>query len=127
MKILIIIISLLFSSNIDNSDLPIYGKWKLEMIETDQETLIPEQKDYLLTISKEIIRFNLEYNKCFSKDFEITDNQLFIKAGCTKICCDGRNDIISNHINYNGAYEIKENQLIIITTDSKLYLNRVLE
>ena len=128
MKTLIIIISLLFSSNIDNSDFPIYGKWKLEMIEIDQKFLIPEHRDYFLSISKELLSYNLEINKCWTKDFTVNDNLINIQQiACTEIGGDGRLDSISNYINYRGPYEIKENQLIIITTDSKLYLNRVLD
>lgn len=128
MKTLIIIISLLFSSNIDNSDFPIYGKWKLEMIEIDQKFLIPEHRDYFLSISKKLLSYNLEINKCWTKDFTVNDDMISIQElACTEICCDGIYDTISNYINYRSSYEIKENQLIIITTDSKLYLNRVLD
>lgn len=41
------------------------------------------------------------------------------------VCCDGREEIIWNFINYNGLYEINQNQLLVTTDDAKLFLERV--
>ena len=128
MKILLIIITFLVSNEIDQQEAAIYGHWKLIKIEVNQEVLRPEEQDYFLTITKDLFSYNLEVNKCQTKDFTITNHEINLDSVlCTLICCDGRFDSISNFINYRGAYEVNQNQLIITTSNSKLILERLLD
>lgn len=123
MKILVLIIPFFICSSFKTAPLEIYGFWKLEKVETKQGTFIPEKSAYLLSITKELITYNLEVNKCQSNDFVITQNQIetYSKA-CTKICCDGRDELISDYLDFNGSYAINQNELIITTSNAKLYL-----
>ena len=128
MKLFIVFITLLFTSQTENGNTDIYGRWKLIKIETSNEVLIPKLGDYTVFITNEKLSYNLEFNKCESMELSINANRINMEGiMCTEICCDGRSDSISNFINYNGTYEIVQNQLIITTTDSKLFLVRLID
>jgi hypothetical protein len=101
----------------------IYGHWKLEKIVRKDTVLTPSKRSYKLNITQDNIFYNLEVNSCQTRAFSITDSVINMKrALCTKACCDGRNEIISNHIDYNGSYQIIDSILIITTKDGSLYL-----
>lgn len=109
----------------EKSDLNIYGNWVLEKIEIKDSVLIPTKVVYKLNITEEIIYYNLDVNSCQTRKFSITDSLInWNRGGCTKMCCDGMRDKMSLHLNYNGAYQIINNILIITTIDSKLYLKK---
>lgn len=109
----------------ENADPNIYGHWKLEKIVRKDTLLIPSRISYKLNITKNMIFYNLEVNSCQTREFSITDSLINWKPGaCTKICCDGKNEVISNYINYNGSYQIIDDTLIITSKDSILYLKK---
>ena len=111
--------------NQENSDPNIYGHWKLEKIERNNTLLTPTNRSYKLNITKSIIFYNLEVNSCQTREFSITDSLINWKPGaCTKICCDGKNEAISNYINYKGSYQIIDDTLIITSKDSRLFLKK---
>ena len=127
MRLLLVFITLLYAGQPENQEAEIYGHWKLIKIEIENEVLTPESIDYFLTITTEKLSYNLDLNKCQVLNFSIIDNQIkFDYPTCTKACCDGRNDSIANFINYRGIYDIQQNQLIITTPESKLFLNRII-
>jgi hypothetical protein len=128
MKLLLIFITLLFAGQPENQKAEIYGHWKLIKIEIENEVLTPELIDYYLTVTTEKLSYNLDVNKCQSIEFSTAENRLEVKNIMrTEICCDGKIDSISNFIHYNGIYEISENQLIITSADSKLFLERQID
>ena len=128
MNTLLIIVTFLSFLQTENKVSDLYGDWNLERIELNNEVLVPTKRDYYLYFSEDWITYNLEYNKCQTMDFSIQNKSIRINTiACTKICCDGRTDTISNYINYSGAYIIQNNQLIISNTESIVYLNRALE
>lgn len=125
MKTLLALITFIGFLSPSQESFEIYGRWKLEKIELNETTLKPLKRDYYLTITDELIVYNLEINGCQTPDFIITPTMINSKnGGCTKICCDGKDDLISNYISYNGQYIIEANQLIITTSNSKIYLSR---
>jgi heat shock protein HslJ len=125
MKNLLILLSIFTYLQTSTNETTLAGKWKLQKLEHNDEILIPK-KDYFLTFSNELISFNLDVNKCLSRYFTITDTTIIIESlGCTKVCCDGKNDTISNYINYSGRYTIQDEKLIITNQESTIYLNRV--
>lgn len=127
MKFFIIIITFFLSTCSYSQESEIDGQWKLKSVETKSGILTPEQKDYFLTIIADSLSYNLEVNKCWTT-FTLHDDRIsYDGLACTELCCDGRNDSISNFIIYNGLYELKQNQLIITTNDSKLFLKRLLD
>lgn len=126
MKIYLLFIPLFFTTGIEIPQNPIYSKWQLVKIEVDQQTLTPEKVSYFLNITETSISYNLEVNNCWAGAFSLNENQLNIEGvACTKVCCDGRSDSISNYINYRGNYELQENELIIASSKSTLYLRRL--
>jgi hypothetical protein len=109
----------------ENPDPNIYGHWKLEKIVRKDTLLTPTKISYKLNITKGMIFYNLEVNSCQTRDFSITDSLINWKPGaCSKICCDGKDEAISNYINYNGSYQIIDDTLIITSKDSRLYLKK---
>ena len=101
----------------------LYGRWKLFKVETNTGIMTPRKIDYNLLISKDFISYNLEVNNCQSKDIVIKNGSLIIdRIACTKICCDGRIDTISNYINYSGAYSLRNDTLLIKNELSTLWL-----
>tara|TARA_B110000091_G_C13431705_1_gene316301 strand:- start:49 stop:480 length:432 start_codon:yes stop_codon:yes gene_type:complete len=128
MKTQLIVVTFLSFLQTENKVSELYGDWKLEKIELNEEVLIPTKRDYYLYFSEDWITYNLEYNKCQTMDFSIQNNSIWInRIACTEICCDGRSDTISNYINYSGAYIIQNNQLMISNSESIVYLNRAIE
>jgi hypothetical protein len=128
MKTLLIIASFLAFQQTETKVPELYGVWILEKIVYNQEVLIPKKRDFKVTFSDDLISYNLDVNRCQTRDFIIIDNTIKIdRIACTKICCDGSMDSISDYINYSGVYTIQNNQLIISNTESMIYLNRVLE
>ena len=128
MKLIFVIISLFLIGQTENQESEIYGQWKLIKIETQNEVLIPEFADYFLQVTTEKISYNKDVNNCQSMKLTIINHRIDIEGiMCTEICCDGRIDSISNYIHYSGTYEINENQLIITTADSKLFLERIMD
>ena len=112
----------------DNKVSELYGDWKLERIEINDEVLVPTKREYYLYFSEDWITYNFECNRCQTMDFSIQNNSIRINTiACTERGCGGRIDTISNYINYSGAYIIQNDQLIISNTESIIYLNRALE
>lgn len=123
MKNILLILILLMLSKSPTSN--INGKWKLLKVETSDKIFYPKKKDYFLSITEKTISYNLEVNNCWTEKFEISSEDIFIDyPACTKICCDGRSDTISNFLNYHGKYILNEPLLIIENTKAKLYLTR---
>jgi hypothetical protein len=103
------------------------GIWKLERVETNKGTILPKHEDYFLTISKDLIKYNLDVNTCYSNSFTIDNEKITLDKGsgaCTKICCDGRYDTIIFYLNYSGTYKLQDSLLIISNGKGKLYLKR---
>jgi hypothetical protein len=101
------------------------GKWKLQKVETHHGVILPKQKDFFLTISKTLIAYNLDVNRCATDSFLIDNKKITIdesRTGCTKVCCDGMFDTISNYLHYSGAYELHDSLLIITNDKAKIYL-----
>ncbi len=122
MKILIIISLLAIPLKYQKSN-DIFGKWKLERVEVNNEILTPTM-DFFLTISKDKIGFNRDLNGCSSKP-KITRTSIeFDYELCTQICCDGMHDPIGGMNLYQGDYIITENYLIIQNETTKTYLVR---
>jgi len=125
MKLISAFFILLFSIETQEPPKEIYGKWQLVKIEVNQETKVPDEERYFLRITEDVIYYNLEVNNCERRGFSLNNNRIKLgSGGCTKICCDGSVDLISNFINYEGEYELKQNQLIITTDSSKIFLER---
>ncbi|HET6243855.1 MAG: hypothetical protein H0V01_11515 [Bacteroidetes bacterium] len=124
MKSLIILFFFFFTFG-QNPNSNLIGKWKLLNIETEEKTIYPQKKDYYLTITKNSLNYNLEINGCGTEDFVISSDEIFLDFPlCTKICCDGRYDEISNYINYNGKYELQDSLLTIFNNKNKIFLKK---
>ncbi len=125
MRILIIFFSMLFSLGLQEANEKVYGLWKLVKIQTENGTMRPQKRDYILEMTENKIAYNLEVNTCGAFNLTIDNNQIQYSGGCTKVCCDGRNDSIANFIDYRGSYKLNQSQLIITSDKSTIYLKRI--
>lgn len=125
MKIILLLLSFIGIIQTEKPISKLNGKWKLEKVQRVEEVLIPEKKPYYLTFSNDLISYNLEVNKCQTRDFTITDSLISMGySACTRVCCDGRDDPISNYIDYNGSYTIIDTTLIITNKETIFHFNR---
>jgi len=127
MKTTILLIILSWLSVFQSLLTDLIGKWELEKIETAKGTILPKHKDYFLTISKDLIKYNLDVNNCYSNSFTIDDEKITLDKGsvaCTKICCDGRYDTIIYFLNYGGTFKLQDSILIITNAKGKLFLRK---
>jgi len=101
------------------------GKWKLNRIETSGGVLLPEEGKYRVQFSPKGLTFNLAVNTCRVDSFSISKKRIrFFNCNCTKMCCDGNSDSISNYIDYSGYYHVKGDSMIIENSKGKLFLSR---
>ncbi len=122
MKPFLLLFLMIISSG-NNSSYSIQGKWKVQKVNTETETFIPEKRQYFLQISEKQIGYNLEVNSCFSDSFYIDQNQIRLySSACTEICCDGGDDKISNYLNYSGNYILKDSVLTIRNKEAIIVL-----
>jgi hypothetical protein len=125
MKIILLLLSFIGFIQAEKPVSNLNGKWKLEKVKRIEEVLIPEKRAYHITFSDDLISYNLEVNQCQVRNFTITDSLISLgSSACTKVCCDGRNEPISNYINYNGSYTILDTTLIITNKESIFYFTR---
>jgi len=100
------------------------GKWKLVKVEINAELIFPEKVNYYLTISDNKVEYNLEKNHCWANILVDNKNIFMNVMACTEICCDGRYDTISNYINYNGEFHLKDSILSIVNNKGTLFLKK---
>ena len=77
MKTLLIIVTFLSFLQTENKVSELYGDWKLERIELNDEVIHPN-RNYYLYFSEDWIYYNLEVNKCQTMDFSIINNTITI-------------------------------------------------
>ncbi|HET6243853.1 MAG: hypothetical protein H0V01_10410 [Bacteroidetes bacterium] len=101
------------------------GKWKVIKVESQEETIYPQKRNYYLSLSENSINYNLEVNNCGTEDFVINSDEILLgDVYCTEICCDGRHDEISNYLIYSGKYELKDSTLTIFNNKGIIFLNK---
>ena len=126
MKIIILLISFIAIINSPEQVSGLYGEWKLEKIIIKGDTLRPYRVDYYLTITPDLILYNLDVNTYQAGKFTITEERIEIETiGGTMVGSEGKMDTITNYIDYNATYQLIQNQLIFSKEDNEIYLNKV--
>ncbi len=66
MNLLLFILFLLSPHSVQDNLFGLKGKWKLARIEAKNEIIIPQKKDYFLTVTEEGIAFKKDVNSCMA-------------------------------------------------------------
>ena len=102
----------------------LFGKWKLEKIESHGKTITPEKTSYFLNISEKSIKYNTPINTCWSDSFFVDKKSIELyDTRCTEIA--EQIDSINKNLNYSGTYELKDSNLIIVSSKGTLYLKKI--
>ena len=84
------------------------GKWKLLSMHLNGKLIQTTDWNYFLRFEEEQVRYNSSTNRCFTRNFEITNKQIELNT----YACDLDPEKFKD-LDYSGAYQIKMDTLSI--------------